>query len=57
MHKYVIEMEGYNDGHPYPISSGDDLESAKHSLKVARYQNDKVRYRLIKVEVGFSDEV
>lgn len=47
MKSYVVEMEGYNDGHPYTASRHNTLGEASRSLTDHRKSNPLVRYRLI----------
>ena len=47
MKSYVVEMEGYNDGHSYVVSRHHTFGDASRSLTDHRKSNPKVRYRLI----------
>lgn len=46
---YIVELEGYNDGHPYVASRHGTLGAANRPLREHRESNPKVRYRLIHV--------
>lgn len=52
--KFLVEVEGYNDGHPYVVSKHTNQEDASLALKDFVTNNPKVRYRLIEVIVDFA---
>lgn len=51
---YIVEMEGYNDGHPYFVSRHAGAGAAHRSAKEHRESNPKVRYRIIHVLEDFA---
>jgi hypothetical protein len=51
---YIVELEGYSDGHPYVASRHATLGAAHRSLKEHRENEPKLRYRLIHVLEEFA---
>jgi hypothetical protein len=50
---YIVELEGFNDGHPYVVSRHARSGDAYRSAKDHRESNPKVRYRVIHVLEDF----
>lgn len=52
---FVIEHEGYNDGHPYEVERFTNGTHAVRRLAILRRDSPKVRWRLIEIVKDYDD--
>lgn len=52
---FVIEFEGYNDGKPYEKARFKNIWEARDAFFKHRYENPKVRWRLIRLDYDWSN--